>query len=120
MPRRDAEAVGIGQSADRRGLEDGPLLFEMPYQPVGDAGDLLPAEDADEVVDVGPLNQQIILLPLGQAARDDDATGPSLPLEVEKERTRVVTFSQSGVGTVASSKETMQSSVGLVRLSPLA
>ena len=83
MPRRDPQPVAVGQGADRRGAEDRPLLFQPADQPVGDAGDLLAAEDADEVIDPGPVLEQLLLLPLGQAAGDDHAPRAALLLQVQ-------------------------------------
>ena len=46
---------------------------EPAQDPVRDPGDLLAAEDADDLVDLGELLEQHVLLPLGQAAGDDHA-----------------------------------------------
>ena len=56
---------------DGGGAEDGALLVQVAHDPVGDLGDLLPAEDADDLVDLGHLLQQHLALAFGQAARDD-------------------------------------------------
>ena len=55
------------------GRKSGPLLVQAAQDPVGDPGDLLAAEDADDLVDLGDLLEQHVLLPLGQAAGDDHA-----------------------------------------------
>ena len=52
VPRRDPQPGRVGQRMRRRRLEHGPLLGEPAEQPVGDLGDLLAAEDADEVIDL--------------------------------------------------------------------
>ena len=57
VPRRDPQPGRVGQRLRRRRVEDGPLFVEPADQPVGDLGDLLAAEDADQVVDPGPLDR---------------------------------------------------------------
>ena len=78
VPRRDPQPRPVVLRLDRGGPEDGPLLVQVAHDPVGDLGDLLAAEDADDLVDLGHLLQQHLLLPLGQAAGDDD------PLELAR------------------------------------
>ena len=73
MPRSDPQPVGVGQGADRRGLENQPLLGRFPNEAVGDPRHLLAAEDADQRIDLGAFVQQRLLLPLGEAAGDDHA-----------------------------------------------
>ena len=51
--------------------------------PVGDADDLLAAEDADDLVDLGHLLQQQVSFAFGQAAGDDHALDRSVPLAVQ-------------------------------------
>ena len=57
---RNAKCLGVirsrarvGQRLCRRRLKDDPLLVQPADQPVGDLGDFLAAEDADQVVDLG-------------------------------------------------------------------
>ena len=56
---------------------------EPAQDPIGHPGDLLAAEDADDLVDLGKLLEQDVFLPLGQAAGDDHALDRpgALPLE---------------------------------------
>ena len=71
VPRRDPQPGRVVLGLDGRGAEDGPLLVQPAHEPVGDLGDLLAAEDADDLIDLGDLLQQHLPLPLGQAAGDD-------------------------------------------------
>ena len=50
---------------------------------IDDLRDLLAAEDADDVIDVGHFLEQVVLLALGQAAGHDDGADAALLLEVE-------------------------------------
>ncbi len=84
MPRRDAQAGRVFQGADRGRAEEGTLFRAAgPSRPVDDLGDLLAAEDADDVIDAGHFLQQVVLLALGQAAGDDDRADSALILEGE-------------------------------------
>ena len=67
----DPEPGPVVLGLDGGGAEDGPLLVEVAHDPVGDLGDLLAAEDADDLVDLGHLLQEHLALPLGQAPGDD-------------------------------------------------
>src|SRR6266436_5882886 len=83
MPGRDAEAIAVGQGADRGRAKDRALLLEATDEPVGDAGDLFAAKHADEMVDLGSVFEQLLFLPLGQTAGNNHAPrAPSL-LQVE-------------------------------------
>jgi hypothetical protein len=44
---------------------------------------MLATKDADKLIDVGPLDEQRFLLPLGQAAGDNDAAKLAAALELE-------------------------------------
>ena len=59
------------------------LLVQAAQQPVGHPGDLLAAEDADDLVDLGELLEQDFFLPLGQAAGDDHPLDRARPLPLE-------------------------------------
>src|SRR5437773_1741784 len=83
MPRGNPQAIAVGQGADRRGTKDGPLLFEATNETIGDARDLLAAKDADQVINLGPLFEQLLLLPLGQTTRNDDAARASLLFQLQ-------------------------------------
>ena len=48
------------------------LLVQAAHDPLGNARDLLSAEDAHDLVDLGELIEQNILLALGQATGDND------------------------------------------------
>ena len=80
--RRDPEPGPVVLGLDGGGPEDGPLLVEVAHDPVGDLGDLLAAEDADDLVDLRHLLQEHLPLPLGQAPGDDD------PLDLAPARLR--------------------------------
>ena len=81
--RGDPEPGPVVLGLDRGGAEDGPLLVEVAHDPVGDPGDLLAAEDADDLVDLGDLVQEHLALAFGQAAGDDHALDLAVPLAVE-------------------------------------
>ena len=71
VPGRDPQPGAVVLGLDRRGPEERALLVQAAQEPVGHLGDLLAAEDADDLVDLGELLEQRLLLPLGQAAGDD-------------------------------------------------
>ena len=50
---------------------------------VDDLGDLLAAEDADDVIDAGHLGQEVVLFAFGEAAGDDDGADTALLFEAE-------------------------------------
>ncbi len=79
----DPEPGPVVLRLDRGGPEDGPLLVEVAHDPVGDLGDLLAAEDADDLVDLGHLVQEHLALAFGQAAGDDHPLDLPEPLAVE-------------------------------------
>ncbi len=83
VPRRDPHAGCVGQRMRRGGVEDRPLFFESAQEPVGHLGDLLATEDADQVVDLRARIEQRLVLPLGEAARDDHAAKFAAAFEVE-------------------------------------
>ena len=72
VPGRDPQPRAVVLGLHRRRAEDRALLVQPAQDPLGDARDLLAAEDADDLVHLGELLEQDILLPLGQAAGDDD------------------------------------------------
>ena len=81
MLGRDSQAALVRQCPDRRGTKDGPLLVEIADEPVGDASDFFAAKNADQVVDAGPLDQQVFLLPFSQATGDDHSPRAALLFE---------------------------------------
>ncbi len=60
MPRRDAQAGGVFEGADRGGAKQRPLLLDcaLAARSLDDADDLLAAEDADDLIDLGHLLEQ--------------------------------------------------------------
>ena len=52
VPRRDSQPGRIGQRMRRRGMEDHPLFVKSAEQTVGNLGDFLAAEHADQVIDL--------------------------------------------------------------------
>ena len=76
MARRDAQPFGVRQRLDGGGAEEAALLVPAaPPSPLGgegqgvrgqdpidDLGDLLAAEDADDVIDLGHFLEQVVLL----------------------------------------------------------
>jgi hypothetical protein len=79
----DPQAVPIIERPRRRGVEYGSLLLESANQPIRKIGDLLAGKDPRYVIDSGTLCKQGLLLPLRQAARNDQAPNLALPLEIE-------------------------------------
>ena len=57
--------------------------MQVAHDPVGHAGDLLPPEDADHLVDLRHLVQQHLALPFRQAPCDDHSLELARPLAVE-------------------------------------
>ena len=86
VPGRDPQPGAVVLGLDRGGAEDGALLVQAAHDPVGDPGDLLAAEDADDLVDLGHLFEQHLLLPLGQAAGDDHALDLARPASARASR----------------------------------
>ena len=77
---RNAKCRGVirsravsGQRVSRGRVEHHPLLVQPAQQPIGNLGDFLAAEDADQVIDSRSIHEQRLFLPLGQAARHDHA-----------------------------------------------
>src|SRR5207248_11223407 len=68
VARGDAQPGGVFQGADGGGPEEGALLVgpAVPEGAVEDLGDLLAAEDADDVVDAGDFLEQVVLPALGE------------------------------------------------------
>ena len=83
MPGRDPQPCPVVLRLHRGGAEQGALLVQVAHDPVGDPRDLLAAEDADHLIDLGHFLQQHLLLPLGQAAGDDDPLDRPRPLPLE-------------------------------------
>ena len=89
MTRRDAQASGIFQSPYGCGTKQAALFRRLGARPAPEAdqgaidhlGDLLPAEDADDAIDVGHFLEQAVLFALGQAAGNDHGADASLVLE---------------------------------------
>ena len=88
---RNAKCRGVirsravsGSGCVGRRLEDGPLLVEPAEQPVGDLGDFLAAEDADQVVDVRAARSSSDSF-CRSARQPETITPRSLPLPLELE-----------------------------------
>src|SRR5205807_8283338 len=77
VTRGDPHPGGVFESPDGGRAEDAPLLALLGDGPIDDADDLLAAEHADDLIDLGDGFEEHFLLPLGQATGDDD--GPDLP-----------------------------------------
>src|SRR5437868_13828853 len=73
MPRRDPQPVAVREGLDRRWLKHAPLLVQMAHQAVGDASDLFAAKDSYQAIDLGPVGEQIFLLP---SARQPETITP--------------------------------------------
>ncbi len=83
MSGRDPHPRPVFLSQDRGWPEQGPLFRKPAEQPVGHAGDLLPAEHTDHVVDLGKLLDQRLFRPLGQAPGDDQPLDLARALALE-------------------------------------
>ena len=83
VARRDAQARAIGKRLGRRRLKNAALFVEPADQTIGDFRDLLAAEDADDVIDLGTFFQQRFFFALRQAAGDDDAARAAAAFEIE-------------------------------------
>ena len=80
MPRRDPQPGGVVQRADRGRAKQLRCSSRARRRARSrDRGDLLAAEDADDVIDLGHFVQQQLPLPLGKAAGDDHAADSALP-----------------------------------------
>ncbi len=84
VPRRDPQPGAVVLRLDRCRPEHLTLLVQAAQQPGGNLGDLLAAEDADDMVDLGELFEQPLALPLGQAAGDNDPLDVPPPLAVQQ------------------------------------
>jgi hypothetical protein len=73
MLRRDSQPIAVRQRTNRRGLKDRPLFFQVADESIGHFGNRFAAEHADEIVDLRAVGQQVFLLPLGKATRNDHA-----------------------------------------------
>ena len=83
MPRRDPQARAIGKRRCGGGAKHAPLLIEAADEAVRNFGDLLAAENADDVIDVGAFFEQGLFFALRQAPGDDYPTRVAAALEIE-------------------------------------
>ncbi len=84
MPRGDSQAGAVVLSLHRRRAEDRPLLMQAAQNSLRDLRDLLAAEHAHDLVDLGELVEQYVFLTLGQAAGDNDPPDLSGAFAVEQ------------------------------------
>ena len=71
MPRSDSQPRTVVLRLDGGGAKDRALFVKPTENSVGNPGDLLTAEHADDLVDFRHLLQQHLFLPLSEAARHD-------------------------------------------------
>lgn len=83
MSRRNSHPGCVGQWVRRCGMEHHPLLIEPAEESVGHLGNVLAAENADELVDLGTRFEERFALPFGQATGDDDAAELAAPFELK-------------------------------------
>jgi hypothetical protein len=83
MLGRDPQPLIVGKRMRGGGLEDASLLGKATDQAVGYFGDFFAPEDADELVDLGAVDQQRFFLSLGEAARDNHSAELALAFELE-------------------------------------
>ena len=85
MPGRDAQAGGVLHGTDRSGAEQAALLIDLAtgQAAIDHLGDLLPAKDADDLIDAGHFLEQFVLLAFGKAAGHHDGADPALLLQLE-------------------------------------
>ena len=81
VPRRDAEAGRVFQGPHRGGAKERPLFVAVLDGPVHDFGDVLAAEDADDLIDLRHGLQQQVLVALREAAGHHDGPDAALPLQ---------------------------------------
>ena len=83
VPRRDPQARRVFERADRRRAKQAALLETLSQGAVDDLGDFFAAENADDVIDLGNLLEEVLLLAFGQAAGHDHR--PHAPLLLERQ-----------------------------------
>src|SRR5262249_16174724 len=83
MAWRYTQTRCVFEGPHRRGAEETALLGSLNKGGVHDIGDVFSPQDADHVIDLRYLLQQIVFLPFSEATGDDDGADAALLFELK-------------------------------------